>query len=254
MTFLQLYGEALNIELASSSTELFTTLRRKKAINDAQDHFARLTGCTKRYATIAVVDGTEEYDLETAITALDYIRLAGSPSLRMTKTLTGDVRYVQGPLDFPQREPEELDRVEPGWRSAPDGTPQFWYTREDGGATYLGVNPGPDIPTGYTWDLIVPYVADPADMTGDSDEPFTFSTDVIKRLRPYHQALAHYGAAQLEPARKNYSGVTRQMQIYSSFVAQFLQQRTEDGANQIGVLRDYYGDGRRGQRPGDPRR
>lgn len=253
MTFIQLWDDALDIELATSSTELFTTVRRKKATNDAQDNFARVTGCTKRYASIAVVDGTAEYDLE-AITAADYIRLAGAPSIKIVTTLTGVTRYIQGPLDFPQREVEELDREEPGWKTADDGTPARWYIKEDGGTTLLGLNPGPDITSGDVWTLVVPYVADPADMVADGSEPFTFGANVIKRLVPYHQALVHYAAAVLEPARKNYTGVQRQMQMYSGFVAQYLQQRTEDQNNQITVLRDYFGEGQRGQRPSDPRR
>lgn len=249
MTFLQLYGEKLSIELASSDTTiLFTTARRKAAVNEAQDAFARMTGCTKRYGSIAVVDGTAEYDLETIT---DYIRLAGAPSIKIVGT--SDTRYIQGPDDFPRRDVEELDRTDPSWRAASDGTPSAWYIKEDGGATYFGLNPAPDVTVGDTWTIIVPYVADPADMSLDAAVPFTFSSNSLLRLVPYHQALAHYAAGLLEPLRKNYTGVTRQMQIYSGYVAQYLQQQREDGRDQLIDIRDYFGESHRGSRPRDAR-
>jgi hypothetical protein len=48
MTFLQLYGDYLDIELGSADrTALFTTARRKDAVNRAQLEFAKQTECSR---------------------------------------------------------------------------------------------------------------------------------------------------------------------------------------------------------------
>jgi len=246
LVFSDLYGSRLNTELSSEdTTQLFTTVLRKKAINDAQDAFVRMTACTKRYASIAIVDGTQEYDLE-ALT--DYIRQLGPPSVKVVKAGASD-RYIQGEA-FPRRDPEWLDRLEPGWRAASAGTPCAWYIREDGGSTYVGLHPKPDVGSGETWTLIQPYLADPADLTADGDEPFTISSAIVARLRPFHQALVHYAAAMLEPLRKNYSGYDRQMKLFAGYVANYIAQHTEDAPAQITLRRDYYGDSF-SQRPPD---
>lgn len=239
MTFLELYGEQLNIELASSDTsELFTTARRKAAINLGQDRFARATGCTRRYAELSMTDDVAEYDLEALIT--DYIRRDAAPSIKITQVATGLVRYIQGAKQFPRFDVDELDRVRPNWRAAASTIPQIWYIDPNSGTSTLGVNPAPAIAVSETWKLIVPYIADPADMSATTDQPFTFSSNVMQRLIPYHQALVFFAAGELEKLRKNYSGVQRQQQAYAGEVAQYLQQETKDGRDQIGLLRSYF--------------
>lgn len=55
MLFSDLYGTQLDIELGSADrTQLFTTARRKKAINDAMHNFERITNSTPAYGSIAV--------------------------------------------------------------------------------------------------------------------------------------------------------------------------------------------------------
>jgi hypothetical protein len=247
MTFVQLYGEALDIELATADrTQLFTTTRRKKAINDAQDAFARLTGCSKRYGAALLPDGVDatEYVVNLEGASPDFIRLVGAPSIKIVDGT--DVHYIQGREDFPRHDQEELDRINPGWLSAPAGTPSSWYIKEDSALTEIGLTPPPDVVSPKVWFLNFPYVADPPDMSADADEPYTFGGTVTKHLRFYHQGLVHYAAAQLEPLRKNYSGVTRQMQLYTGYVASFLQQQRQDGPDQITTARDYYSESVRG--------
>lgn len=250
MTFLELYGAALDTELASSDrTQLFTTARRKKAVNDAVKNFVRQTGCTKIYGSISIVDNTGEYDLFAAFS--DYRRIAEPPSVKIVSG--SNTRYIQGPNDFPRRSPAELDRLDPGWKSASKGTPTSWYLKDDSGKQLLGMTPPPEVGAD-TWTFVVPYVADPTDMSADADLPFTIGGLVLPHLRHYHQALAHYAAALLEPLRKNYSGVQRQTQMYTGYVAQFFQQGSEDGQDQITMMRDYFGEGVRAVRAVDPRR
>lgn len=251
MTFQQLWDDQLDIELASSDqSQLFTAARRKKAVNDAQDAFVRLTRCTPRYGTIPIVDETGEYGLVASLS--DYLKLSGAPSIKIVDA-SSNVRYIQGKDDFPRRDPEWLDAVEPGWRAADPGTPIAWYLRDDSAVTYLGAYPAPDVATGETWTWIVPYVAQPTTMVNNDDEPFTINS-VVAQLDEYHQALVHFAAAQLEPLRKNYSAVTRQQQIFAGYVAEYLQAERMDGNDQIRVQRNYLGESMRGARSLDPRR
>ena len=242
MTFVELYGEALSIELGTAdTTQLFTTARRKAAISRAEDAFVRMTDCSKRYASLAITTLTQEVSL-TAVT--DYIRLLGDPSIKIVNddTTINDI-YLQG-VDFTRREPEELDRTEPGWRGVDAGTPTSWYLRTDGGILYLGAHPTPEVPDDETWTWRVPYLAAPDPMAADADIPFSIKPSATRlpmlELYKYHQALAHYAAASLEPLRKNYAAYTRQMQLYAGYVAEWLQSKRAGGPEQVRLERNYY--------------
>ena len=243
MTFLALYDTALDIELGTAATDLFTVVLRKAAINEAQDDFARKTGCTKRYASIPITDAEDEYALNSLIAGLDFIRLAGPPSIKIVDG--SDTTYIQGPDDFPQRGVEELDRLSAGWRATSAGTPTCWYLRDDGGDTLLGMNPPPDVGATEVWTWIVPYVADPPDMSAAGDQPFTLGGTVLQRLVTYHQGLVHFAAARLEPLRKNYSGVQRQMQFYAGYVAQYFQDQRKTEPETLTLSRNYFGESAR---------
>lgn len=57
MQFSLLYGSQLDIELGSPDrTQLFTTARRQKAINDAMHDWERMTYCTPVYGTIPITN------------------------------------------------------------------------------------------------------------------------------------------------------------------------------------------------------
>ena len=250
MTFLELYGAQLNIELSNDdTTQLFTLARRKKAVNDAQLAFARQTGCTRRYGSITMTDGTGEYSVIATLT--DWIRLAAAPSV---KIVDGSVTtWIQGFRDFPRRDPEWLDHEDPGWRAAPAGTPASWYEQTNSGVTYLGVTPAPDI-DGETWTLYVPYVASPSTMTADADVPFKTGSVSRPGLDVYHQGLVHYAAAQLEPLRKNFAGAQEQMSKYASYAADYLVKERETGPDQVTYVREYLGESHHGMVSYDPRR
>ena len=158
--------------------------------------------------------------------------------------------YLSGD-DFPYVEYAALNREEPGWKQAvkvvyPDG----WYLREDGGHVYLGLKTPPLVAVGTSSALSVPYVAAPADLSADADEPFTQGTDVKKSLRPWHQALVHYAAALLEPLRKNYQGEQRQRTLFAGHVADYLQRKRPKGGGVIAQAKNYYRDARAGRLTG----
>src|SRR3990167_8386798 len=125
MTFLELYGVELDREVGSDSTTLFTTVRRKAAINAAQLEFVERTECLTRQTTVALVDGTQEYDLE-AIT--DFLRISKQGvSIRITDS-DANVRYIEGD-DLTVTSVERLNQEAPGWRAVDAGTPTHVYLR-----------------------------------------------------------------------------------------------------------------------------
>lgn len=237
MTFSELYATALDAQLGTDQTQLFTTAKRKQAIRDGERAFIRETGCTKRYGSISIVDGTGEYDVEATLTT--FVKLAGHPSVRIAES-GGTTRYIEGIENFPQTSKDQLSWQEPSWRATDAGTPVTWYLERDGGSLYFGLHPAPDVAVGDTWTLLLPYVGRPDTLTNDSDVPFSFSANAMTSLEDYHQALVHYAAAQLEPLRKNYDAVTYQMKLFASFVNRY---KIEQGASQpphIQLERNYF--------------
>jgi hypothetical protein len=122
MIFSDLYGTELTRELGSSDTStLFTTARRKAAINAAQLEFVKRTECLTRQTSVTIVDGTQEYDLD-AIANADFGWLSKQgPSIAITSGST--VRYIEGD-DLEETSVERLNVEEPGWRGQSAGTPQ----------------------------------------------------------------------------------------------------------------------------------
>src|SRR5580765_238881 len=110
MTFAQLYGESLNRELGSDdTTQLFTTVRRKAAINEAQREFARVTECYTREVTIPLVAGQMEYDLDATLPP-DYQGLSNQgPEVSVTSQ-----SQVAAGRDLPRRDISFLNREVPG--------------------------------------------------------------------------------------------------------------------------------------------
>lgn len=221
MTFETLYGTELDRELATTDTTVrFTTARRKAAINAAQLEFAKRTHCLTRQTTVALSDGTQEYDLEATIADFGGISAQGV-SIRITDS-NANVRYIEGD-DLIETTVERLNVEESGWRAADPGTPVYVYLRRDGGTSNLGFHPAPDVASGDTWVALLPYWAIPADMSADADEPFTISSNTIKSLRPYHRGLVHYAAHDLEKLRKDVERQAMQLQLFEGYIAEYEQ-------------------------------
>lgn len=256
--FSQLYGEMLHRELGSDDVSaLFTTARRKQAINDAQLEFAKQTECFQKTVSLTMVDETQEYDLD-AIVADDFIDFAKGGVEYVYTDADGNVTYQSGP-DFARVELDILNREEPGWRDADSTTlPDGWYIREHAGKVFFGLTQKPDVTAPATATVTVPYLAIPPDMSADADEPFslTAGSDPKRSLRPWHQALVHYAAALLEPLRKNFAAEQRQRALFAGVVADYLQRHRPRGGTRITVARDYRREARgrfNGDRT-DPRR
>jgi hypothetical protein len=218
MDFVTLYGLELDRELGSADrTVLFTTARRKAAINAAQLEWVKRTECFVRQTTVTLVSGTQEYDLETTITDYAWISKQGVSIKIVDGTRT---RYIEGD-DLELTTVERLNVEEPGWRAAAGGSPMKVYLRRADGAVQLGFHPAPSF-SGETWTVIVPYVVVPADLSADADEPFTVSSNPIKSLRPWHRALVYYAAFDLEKFRKDWARGGANLQLFEAEVDKFL--------------------------------
>lgn len=228
-----MFGAELDLKLASTDrTVRFTTALRKAAVNRGIARFNDETACYTKRASIALTDGTGEYDLESSaiITGEDYLRpSAVRPSLALTTTATGAVRYIEGD-DFPQVGEDALNQHESGWRAQGASTPTGWYLRTATGAHYLGLEPAPDIHSTETWALLFPYVAIPPTLSADSDIAFSGRITLV----PYHDAIVAYAAAQMEELRKNYSMVDRRL---AEFAARIVAYRRDQSPLSGGRIR-----------------
>ena len=254
MTFLDLWGDALDLELGTADrASLFTTDRRKLAVNKAQREFARLTSCYVKQVTIPLTTA-REYDIEVA--APDFMKFAPrGVELQQTTIATGDV-VTQAGDDFPRRDIPWLNFYRPGWRGT-DGTPTCWYEDTNAGAHVIGLDVTPGIPATETWALLVAYVATPVDMVNDTDVPWADSGEALTSLTAWHQALVHFAASNLERLRKDYQASDYQLNRFAAYVSDYLQARMPP-ARTIGVARDYLREASRWGMgtlvQGDPRR
>lgn len=242
MIFSDLYGTYLDVELGSADrASLFTTARRKDAVNRAQQEFAKQTECFTKSTPITLANGTREYDLESVISADDFIAVASDGVEYVFTDASSNVTYRSGD-DFPRLDLDILNREQSGWRLTGSATfPSSYYLREDGGSIYLGFSEPPLIGAGESATVTIPYLAIPPDMSADTNEPFSDSagTNPRRSLRPWHQALVHYAAALLEPLRKNYAGEQRQRGLFAAIVADYLQRHRKKGGSRITLAHDY---------------
>ena len=109
------------------------------------------------------------------------------------------------------------------------------------------------ITSSETAKVILPYVAKPSSMTADTTTPFTFSSVVREDLEPYHQALVHYAAAQLEKLRRDAEASQYQMQQFLGYIERYTRTQEPIGGWQVRMGRNYFsevrqrGDGDRGR-------
>lgn len=246
MQFSQLYGLELDRELGSSSTQLFTTLRRKAAINAGQLEWNRRTECLQRQVSLAIVDGTQEYDLEASIT--DFLQIA-KQGVSIKIVSGSSIRYIEGD-DLELTTVGRLNVEMPGWRSVSAGTPTHYYLRTDGGTRNIGFYPAPDVTGSDVWTALVPCVILPTDLSADADEPFTYSTNPLKHLRPYHRALAYYGAHDCEQYRKDPTREGVALQKFELEVARYLDDQKPKGGQGVRMVKNYR---QRSSRIWDPR-
>ena len=244
-TFVDLYTDAIDYELGGNdSVQLFTTVRRKHAINEGLRQFSDLTECWQKSSTITCSNAVSEYNLLSTVNVPggDFVRLSGQgPTFRHVDG-SSDVQYTVGD-DFPRRDIQWLDAHAAGWRDSTGGTPESYYLRQEGAALYFGTYPPPHISTSESATLLIPYVARPSSMTSDTNVPWSGRTD----LEPFHQALVHYAASKLEKLRKDVEASQSQLAAFLGYVQRFVSQKQPKGGRTIRTTRSYFTDaGRRG--------
>ena len=244
----------LDTELNSNSSlagSPYSSANRVRYINEAQEEFADLTECLVRQSTITVSCNTTEYMvLSSGVLggSTDFVRLAkqgveyhlySSGSTRTFLTcLSGD--------DFPERPIEWLNKYDQGWRqSTSPTTPTGWYRRFEGGNLYLGLTRPPKVGSSQAAQIVVPYLAKPAEMTSTAAEPFTVNSSVRTDLRIYHKALPHYAAYKLLPMIGDHDGAEKQLQKFLGYVTRFLQTIRPRGGTSVVMGRSYLRDARR---------
>lgn len=252
MTFLELYGSRLDDAIGTADrTQRFTTVKRKQYVNDGQRKFNEETSCYVKRASIALSDSTAEYDLESAgvLSAADY--LWPSETTASLKRVGTTTLYTEGP-ELPFVREETLNQVRPNWRAESAATPECWTLREEGSSVYAVLVPAPDVPAGETWTLLLPYVAQPASMTDDTHEPYGNATPK-KTLRPFHDALLFYAAAQCELLRKDIAKHDYWMKRFAGEIVRYQGKQPPKTGQPIRLARNYRRALRNG-RPLDPTR
>lgn len=248
--FSSLYGAYLDEELGTDdSTVLFTTARRKAAINKGVREFARVTKCLVRQTTITITGGTGEYDVNstTVIAAGDFMEWAKEQIQFRYTDASSHVTILAGD-DLPRRDIDWLNRYRPGWplstvASSVMQLPSIWYERMDGGSRYLGFTPVPSTGSSASATVIVPYIAYPATMTSDTAQPFTVGSAIRTDLAPYHQAAVHFAAHQLEKLRRDDQAIGMQLQKFAGYVTQYWQDLRAKGGTALTFGRMYFSRG-----------
>ena len=196
-----------------------------------------------RQSTITISSGVREYNLNstTILPNGDFVRVAGQGPVYQTADTSGNVQSIAGD-DFPQRDVAWLDAAESGWRDTSLGTPTGWYLRRDGGSLFFGLDRNPDWSTNETAQLILPYVPSISTMTSTGDVPFQVAGSTSPRLDliPYHQALPHYAAYQLEKLRKNIEASDGQLKVFLGYVTRYLQTTRPKGPRGVRASKSYF--------------
>ena len=255
--FETLYSDALDVELGSNdSAVLFTTARRKHAINEGYRQFVDLTECLTRQSTVTVSSATQEYNLlsTTVLPGGDFDRMAGQGPVYQTFDSNGSLSQTIAGDDFPQRSVTWLDAADNGWRSTEAGTPTAWYLLPNGGQLLFGLSCPPDISSNETAQLIIPYVPVVSSMISTGDQPFTVGSTYRADLRNYQQALVHYAAHDLEKLRKDQQASDMQLQKFLGYVQRYLGMTGPKGGQSLRAQKSYFRDARYGHGDlGNPR-
>lgn len=245
--FSSLFGSLLDEELGTDDTLVrFTTARRKRAVNKGVTEFAELTECFTRESTVTITGGTREYDLNSSlvIPGKDFVRLAKQQIEFRYIDASSNLTVLAGD-DLPRRDIPWLNRYAQGWQESTVASsamqmPEFYYERSAAGARYLGFTPVPSTGSSASATVIVPYVARPALMTSDTNEPYQVNGLVRRDLRDYHQASVHYAAHQLEKLRKDTEASDRQLQKFLGYVTRWLQSNRPKGGQSLTMARNYF--------------
>jgi len=246
--FSSLYSGRLDRELGTDDQGLlFTTVRRKSAINEGLQEFADLTECLTRWVAVNVVSDVMEYDLNstTTIPDGDFVRFAKEDVEYVYQDASSQVTVVSGE-NLVRRDVLWLDRYHPGWPLSTVSTatrqdPWVYYLRPDEEGLWLGFSGVPTLgSTGASAAILIPYLAKSPILTSDTQEPYTWTLGTRRDLRVYHQAAVHYAAHQLEKLRRDDQASDRQLQKFLGYVARYAAATRVKGGRTINTVKSYF--------------
>jgi hypothetical protein len=245
-TFGELTKARLHDELNNDSTQLYTTERRQRAINDAIEEFADLTECLAEEMSVAVSCNTAQYSL---VTSTRFVRLAKQGVEYLHTSSNGYTTQLAGD-DFPERPIPFQNRVEPGWRASttPVTTPRAWYQQINGPSLTIGLFEPPKVGSSETATLLVPIVSRPVRMSDTTALPFTVNSTVRTDLYLYHKALPHYAAFKLLPLTGDKAAADAQLQVFLGYVSRYLGNQRPRGGQMVTYATNYLQRARRGNR------
>lgn len=245
--FSNLYSSRLDRELGTDdSTNLFTTARRKSAINEGLTEFADLTECLVVWQSVTIVTGVMEYNLNstTTIPSGNFVRLAKEDPEFVYTDASSQISVATGD-DFVRRDVLWLDRYEPGWQLSTVSTgvrqiPSRYYLRPDEEGLWFGMVPVPSLGSSATASLVIPYIASAPTVSSDTAVPYTFTLGTRTDLTIYHQAAVHYAAHQLEKLRRDDQASDRQLQKFLGYVARYAAATRVKGGRTITAVKSYF--------------
>lgn len=241
-TFDQLTGILLDQELHSADASvLFTSTRRAQAVNDGLCEFADLTECLIRVSTVTASCNVTRYNLlnSAVLGSTDFVRLAPRGLEYHLVSSGGVVTQLAGD-DFLRRDIEWLNLYEPGWRQSTTAQmPTGYLVDESSGTFTIQLDYPPDIGSSESAQIVVPYVARPALMTSSTDVPFTIGTNTRTDLAPFHLAIVHYAAHQLEKLRGDDMASDRQYAKFLAYTQKFTEKWRKRGGAQVAMVKNY---------------
>lgn len=244
MIFSSLYGGKLDRELGTDDRQvLFTTERRQGAVNDGIKRFNDDTECFVNTQVFTPTPAATDFTLSSTIflPGLPFMRFSGQTPLRVLY-YTAAGTEVYGPDRLVQRSEWWLSRYVPGYYDEYFVTPtvkqipRYYSLRQNQGATVLRFSPQLSTAAGDDVQIELNYVAEPPALTLDTEEPYYLAPEV----RPYHQAIVHYAAAQLEKLRRDYTASDRQMAWYQEYVDRWRRSHQHVGGQVLQFARSYF--------------
>jgi hypothetical protein len=245
--FSSLYSARLDRELGTDDASvLFTTARRKAAVNEGATEFANLTGILTRWVTFTGTGGTAEYDLNstTIIPDGDFGGFAKEPVEFRYVDASSNVIELSGRCAAQTRHSvarpvsARLAAVDRGeLRHAAAGK----LLRADGRRRLLPRVYAGSV-DGFECELHRARALH-GGCAGD-DQRHERAVHVrgcgAWRSLPYHQGVVHYAAHQLEKLRRDDQASDRQLQKFLGYVSRCLQDMGTRGPKAIRQARNYF--------------
>lgn len=205
-----------NVRDTSSDTTLqtFSNAYLLSYINQAQRDINSYVWAVKATTSTTLSANTTYYDMPDAFLAAEQVV--------WTKTTTGITSELE---EISER---SLRQRNPDYERQTAGPPVEYFIRypKDGSDNLeLGVYPAPNSTS--TGTLKVDYVAEPADLSGDTDVPF----DGYEHLTPYHNSIVHLVTSRLLLIK----GKTVEAQAYNAL----FQSDLDAMASRLGMKPNY---------------